>query len=897
MPDIKKEFNDIFHFPPQASDINTASKARSFMFNEVKVFLAIVELMKKEGIKNNVFRRNQIDELVTPMVTGEILKILGRFKKAGLIEIPANQSYKLTEKFMAMYNTYKKLNWDTRKVLEQFINPPQTQPEEASREKKRAKEEIKKASEFINECIDKGVDESSKEIEYALELLQAAYAWYEKGLYDKAFDKAKKAINTANEVYTNVIYKDFMAEDNAGPAMEAGDHLPEIVEDIKLELHLSGNTSEEIASGLEAIIKFIKDKLAGKEEAEIKEWMLAAGIKSGERIIFNRMRSISGIKFIRWDFTYEEIEAYRKIEKTTGSLSQEGKEKVIKEFIEYKEKNRKSTVKKKAFSSGSLKFTYEQIENYLEFTSKTKELSREEIKKILENIDYYNRKSESDEYKGFWMVYSCKVTSKVLEKLEKKLMTLKKYYPNKGKEKTRILPYSKWLNINLVVSLVMLLSFFITSHASALAPKPEAPIMPQKAEMRKAPQSSEAWYKPNKPILFFLPPIFEYFPGMHRAWLLVMAIGLGVCAGGAPKINITSAEEAEISELMKISVIPRFAFEINNTGRVFFSVLNRKTSGWPAWIKGQILGHYIVSENGDTTYCLPSYLLAVLIQDKKAETGSIAGIRYKMALSLAGHIVAYQNLRQRHKILAKDLKEAQNEIVKTDANAWKRIIPGIDRAMTVPVLEKGVGLFSITLAIWGLALGALAAVALSLPLALFALPAGLTAGVGAWIYANRISDIRLAYGNWLKPDKREAYLLKRFRKAMPGNQSSLAKILSDEKSNLRKIMRSKDITSIRQFQKQMLKAFIQELRKCDNDSALLEDAISCMNQLAPASLVIGGTINSRVFRLPKILRATDMQKEYGWMLEYLYDFPEVIIHKEMKLIEQRRNRRFIWQAA
>jgi len=248
-------------------------------------------------------------------------------------------------------------------------------------------------------------------------------------------------------------------------------------------------------------------------------------------------------------------------------------------------------------------------------------------------------------------------------------------------------------------------------------------------------------------------------------------------------------------------------------------------------------------------------------------------------------------------MLVKDLKGTQNEIIKADANAWKRIIPGIDRAMTVPVLEKGVGLFSITLAIWGLALGALAAVALGLPIALFALPAGLTAGVGAWIYANRTSDIRMAYGNWLKPDKREALLLKRFRKAMPGNQSSLAKILSDEKSHLRKIMRSKDITSIRQFQKQMLKAFIQELRKCDNDSALLEDAISCMNQLAPASLVIGGTINARVFRLPKILRATDMQKEYGWMLEYLYDFPEVIIHKEMKLIEQRRNRRFIWQAA
>lgn len=100
-----------------------------------------------------------------------------------------------------------------------------------------------------------------------------------------------------------------------------------------------------------------------------------------------------------------------------------------------------------------------------------------------------------------------------------------------------------------------------------------------------------------------------------------------------------------------------------------------------------------------------------------------------------------------------------------------------------------------------------------------------------------------------------------------------------------------------QLQEQMLTALIRELRNSEKDLALLEDCIRFMNCLTPAATFTAGTINGKVFTLPKMLRENGMKKEYGLLLDYFHKFPEAVsVNEDREDIIPPRLRRSVLQA-
>ncbi len=168
---------------------------------------------------------------------------------------------------------------------------------------------------------------------------------------------------------------------------------------------------------------------------------------------------------------------------------------------------------------------------------------------------------------------------------------------------------------------------------------------------------------------------------------------------------------------------------------------------------------------------------------------------------------------------------------------------------------------------------------------------------------NRVDFLRHSFiANWLNRNalrlNREAYLMERFKHDGRQYGSFFRSLLEYPNSDLSKIVRNKNITSIPEFQNQMIMILIDVLRDHEADLSLLQDVIRFMNYVTPGAVRIAGKINGKPFRMPNIIDDRSMQGLKGFIMDYFYRFPgEIIIDLESPNNIPRRIIQFAEQAA
>jgi hypothetical protein len=144
----------------------------------------------------------------------------------------------------------------------------------------------------------------------------------------------------------------------------------------------------------------------------------------------------------------------------------------------------------------------------------------------------------------------------------------------------------------------------------------------------------------------------------------------------------------------------------------------------------------------------------------------------------------------------------------------------------------------------------------------------------------------------------EAYLLERFKHDSSQYGAFFCSLLEDPNSDLSRLIRNKNITSIPEFQKQMLMVLINVLRAHEADLSLLQDVIRFMNYVTPGATRKAGKIDGKSFRMPDLLFESAKRSNCGFIMNYFRKFPgNIIQYQEPSSPLQRGIIRFAEQAA